>query len=738
MHISKNSSNFARKKLQRAMQLKKGHFGLIGIIVAAVLIEVTAGAMYYTSQRIIQSTMERLVKTEMNAIYLCVRNKLVPVEVTIYNEAWVVSDYLNSPKDIYSITQNLVAHNSSFIGSGVAFIPNYYPLRARHFEPYSVRQADGSIKTMQLGSNGENHTGDDYYRVPIEEGRWHWSEPYMDMDGAHTVVTTFGVPVLDSKGKRVAVVYADIALDWLGKVAEEAKQYRSTQRFIISGAGSLLAGEDCPIYRAALKHVQSNENREGYSVITDDEGIKRHVFYHPIGGHTDWVLINVLDDDEVFGALKEVRLTLWILLLIGLCVMAFLLWRAVKNTDELQRINTEKARIDAELKVANEIQRAMLPHGEVKDERIRVKGYLKPAREVGGDLYDYFLRDEKLFFCIGDVTGKGAASAMLMAVTHSLFRSASTHETNPARIMTTMNEASAAGNENNMFVTLFIGVLDLPTGKLRYCNAGHDKPIKLEVESLKSKVESQLVESLPCKANLPVGAFLDTKYAMEETTLEAGSMLFLYTDGLTEAKNKLHKQFGLERVKERLKVKGERMKDPQAVIDTMNEAVHAFVGEEVQSDDLAMLAIRYAPAQFQSTLNETLTLTNEVREVARLSTFVKQVLAQVVSDKHLAGQIRLAIEEAVINVIDYAYPAGTKGSIEIHLQSDGKILRVQIIDSGAAFDPTAKEKADTSLSAEERQIGGLGILLVRELMDSINYERAEHRNVLTLVKTLNR
>ena len=165
------------------------------------------------------------------------------------------------------------------------------------------------------------------------------------------------------------------------------------------------------------------------------------------------------------------------------------------------------------MQIAHDIQMSILPKETFTDESFSLSGYLKPAREVGGDLYDYFVRDEKLFFCIGDVSGKGAASAILMAITHSLFRSASAHETNPARIMTAINEASAEGNEKNMFVTLFIGVLDLPTGKLRYCNAGHDKPIKVKGERLKVKVES-----LDCDCNLPVGVFGDTTYTLQETT----------------------------------------------------------------------------------------------------------------------------------------------------------------------------------------------------------------------------
>ena len=149
-----------------------------------------------------------------------------------------------------------------------------------------------------------------------------------------------------------------------------------------------------------------------------------------------------------------------------------------------------------------------------------------------------------------------------------------------------------------------------------------------------------------------------------------------------------------------------------------------------------MLAIRYTPKDFESTLTETLLIKNDIHDVPKFSTFMKSVMEKLNIEKSLARRLRLAVEEAVVNVIDYAYRAGQEGDIEIRIMSDGKTLKTIIIDSGVAFDPTVKEKADTSLSAEDRQIGGLGILLVRELMDAINYERENGKNVLTLIKNI--
>ena len=471
--------------------------------------------------------------------------------------------------------------------------------------------------------------------------------------------------------------------------------------------------------------MKIDSSKDGYFTYDADNGKKYHVFYTQVGGKTDWMLINILDDSDVFGRLRRMRMMLMLPVILGLVFAGFIVWRSSKNLQRLQEVNAEKERIDGELHVASQIQQSLLPQGELSVEGLELEGLLKPAREVGGDLYDYFVRDEKLFFCIGDVSGKGAPSAILMAVVQALFRAASSYESNPARIMEIINVATCQNNKSNMFVTMFIGVLDLPTGHLRYCDAGHDAPFVLQDTTLRL---------LDVNPHLPVGVFDDTKYGVQTVTLHHNSKIFLYTDGLTEAKNAGHKQFGLARVKAVLE--GGANDSPQEILERVVKVVEGFVKNAEQSDDLTMLAIRYIPVQFKSTLTRTLTIKNDVRDVAEFSRFIKSVSEELALETSIARQIRLAVEEAVVNVIDYAYPAGTEGDITIQLLSDGSVMHIKIIDSGVAFDPTEVHKADTTLSAEDRRIGGLGILLVREQMDSINYERTDGKNVLTLIKKL--
>ena len=210
--------------------------------------------------------------------------------------------------------------------------------------------------------------------------------------------------------------------------------------------------------------------------------------------------------------------------------------------EELKMTTASQAAIGRELELAGNIQKSMLPKKfppfpERRD--LDLFGLLTPAKAVGGDLFDFFIRDGHLFFCIGDVSGKGVPAAMLMTVTKHLFRAASSQEILPERIVTNMNTYMSEENDNAMFVTLFVGVLDLTTGNLCYCNAGHEAPLFLRQEP----------NEIPVEANFPVGLMPGLSYLGQRLLMEPGAMLFFYTDGLTEAEDNLKNQFGKERLR---------------------------------------------------------------------------------------------------------------------------------------------------------------------------------------------
>ncbi len=568
---------------ERLKNVLKRHLGLTAIIAAAILLEMTSSVMNYVNHSIMQDTMEDLVEQEMNSIFYRIRNQLGKVEVTLDNMAWVVKEDLAKSDSMYVITRSMVENNPAILGGTISFIPNYYPERGYWFEPYAVRKSDGTIETIQLGSADHDYTKSEFFTVPIAKGNGHWSEPYLDADGAKTMVTTYGSPVRDYNGKIVAVVDADISLDWLEQLMADEKVYKSTERFLVTGSHHLIAGKEGTTLESALKLLTEANNKAGYHKVTNEQGEKQHVFFHPVGGVTDWVLISVLNDNEVFGKLRKVRIMLILVTGIGLLILGFIVLRTSRNLERLRKVNAEKERIGSELRIARDIQMSMIRSRFPEMPEFDLFASIAPAKEVGGDLYDYFVNGEMLYFCIGDVSGKGVPASLLMTVTTSQFRTVSRYLSQPEEIMMAINDQIAEGNEKHMFVTMFIGCLDLKTGHLAYSCGGHNPPLLI----------GQSIEQLPVAQKLPVGVISGMKYEMQETQIASGTTLLLYTDGLTEAMNANSELFGGDRMTktvERLLSEGEAT--PKSIICGLTDAVKAFAADAEQSDDLTMMAIR--------------------------------------------------------------------------------------------------------------------------------------------------
>ena len=413
------------------------------------------------------------------------------------------------------------------------------------------------------------------------------------------------------------------------------------------------------------------------------------------------------------------------LLALGLFLIIFLMVSSGRNMRRLGDVTAVKNRMESELEIARGIQMSMLPkifppYPERGD--IDIHASIVPAKEVGGDLYDFYIRDEKLHFCIGDVSGKGVPASLVMAVTRSLFRTVSAHEKSPGRIVTEMNESMSDMNESSMFVTFFCGVLDLKTGHLRYCNAGHNAPVLLG----KGKT------MLPVTPNLPLGILKGMVYKEQETDLGFDDAIFLYTDGLTEAENQNHEFFGEQRMLDALS----GLKGSRAHLEAVTEGVNSFVGEAPQSDDLTMLIIHYLNKEQPNGSERHLLIHNDIQQIPQLAEFVEAIAVEKQLDHSLTLSLNLALEEAVSNIIMYAYPDGADGLVDIEAILRDTSLRFVISDSGVPFDPTTVPKADTSLGAEERPVGGLGIYLVRSIMDSVHYERTDGKNILSMTKNL--
>ena len=728
-------------KLKSFVLSLKKRKGLLIVITAALLLELLSGVQYYYTHRLMEVELEKYAEMELTTKAIITKRIVEASERTLKSHIMEVKNNLATPDSLFNILAQIAKYSPNMRGCGISFNPGYYKDKGRLFEPYALR-TDTGIVCLQVAGDEFDYTKDGFYKDIQEKKANSWVGPYDDIYLEMRLVS-YAVPIYEFTGDTVAVLGVDLDTESLGDTLNYRHIYPSSFDLLLTEEGELIAGPADSTLRTEVEFVTSLVNdstaerrlsSNGRSKIIDFDTRDRDgsVFVTNMRGIPHWQIAVVCYDDEVYGSLLELRYHLLLLSLLAFGILVYLVRRFVKDEEKLRSQALEQERMAGELHIANNIQQTLLPEedGAMKDiDDVQVEGRLIPAKAVGGDLYNAFVRDGKLFFCIGDVSGKGIPSALIMAIMQALFRNIASREDNPSHIMKRLNETACRNNKANIFVTLFVGVLDLPTGHLHYCNAGHELPIMIRTQNSKAEISN-----IEAKPNLPVGLFEDFEYEMQTIQMQPGSALFLYTDGLTEARNAKGKLFGRDRVGQMIAEAGTT--NPKQLVEAAIGCWQKFIGETEQSDDLTLLALNYTPLQEQNIMGEGITLKNDVKEVEELGSFVKQVAESLSLDKSLTGRLRLAVEETVVNVMEYAYPQGTTGDVNIRATSNGRRLKFIISDSGIPFNPTEVTAADTTLSAEERPIGGLGILLVRELMDSINYERINGQNVLTLTKSI--
>ena len=580
--------------IKRILHLLRANSSLTIIITAAILIELISVGQYLHTRGLLFEELEKRAESELTNKAVVTRNTLVMVENSLQGHVWDMKRNIADPDSLYAVAEWVLRSHKNVTGCAIAVVPDYYPEKGRLFEPYSYWK-DGDVVNEQIAGPQHDYTQSPFYQMAEREGTSGWTEPYVGGKSKKRIVT-FSKAIHDEDGKFVAAFGIDVALDWMGDTLNYRHIYPSSYDLLLTEKGAVIAKPRETIAKAqdlerviamindstVVKKPSSSGQSKVFEFISYD-GDEAYVFVTSFQGAPRWQIAVVCYDDEVYGKLNHSGVFFALLNLVAMAVLALIVLGFARNRQRLQRIRMEQERINGELQAARVIQMQMLPETfppfPERDD-LDIYGSLVPAKEVGGDLFDFFLRDEKLFFCIGDVSGKGVPSAMVMAVTHAFFRSASTRENSPACIMQSINEPLCQLNETNMFVTFFIGVLDLTSGRLRYCDAGHDRPLLV----------GEGVEELQAEPNMPIGIFDTLTFEEQEIQIPPKTTIFLYTDGLTEAKDKQHMQFTLKRVKDVLK---QHTQDgAQQMLEAMSQEVANFVEDAEQSDDLTMLAIK--------------------------------------------------------------------------------------------------------------------------------------------------
>ncbi|NGZ10783.1 MAG: STAS domain-containing protein [Nitrospira sp. LK70] len=401
--------------------------------------------------------------------------------------------------------------------------------------------------------------------------------------------------------------------------------------------------------------------------------------------------------------------------------------------DSLALVEAAKSRMQEELNVGRDIQQSMLPRrfpAFPDRKEMELYAVLEPALEIGGDLYDFFLVDDhRLCFVIGDVSGNGVPAALFMAMTKIMVKTRAASDPSPASIVTHVNDALSAENDACMFVTLYLGILNLRDGTLLTTNAGHNPPL---LKRRDGQFEWLTAQDGPLVGPMPGIAFKESFIQ-----LGPGDELFLYTDGVTEADNRRRELFGKDRLKT---VLDQSM--AVSVVDRISDvmkAVKTFAGDAPQADDITILGIRYlgvAPSDVAVSVFRQ-TMLNQLSAIPVIQLAFERYVAQWERAKPLIPTLNMALDDLLNNIVQYAFPHDpTEHTIGVEGEVRDECVTLTMTDDGIPFNPLTVAAPDLSLLLHEREIGGLGIHLVRSMFDEVTYHRNVGRNVLTVKKKL--
>jgi sigma-B regulation protein RsbU (phosphoserine phosphatase) len=597
-----------------------------------------------------------------------------------------------------------------------------------------------------------------------------WTKPYVDDSGSFSLMTTAGSGIF-SQDKLIGISTIDWEID---KVINELTAIKPTknsfvllcvpeQDYIISGTReSITSG-------ASIKSLLWDINADSFTL----DGVQ----YLRFGRYMDngWLLSVQIPKTEIFTEVEEQNNRFSLLIALSVAAMIGLAYYLIskfinepikrltqdvsrlalgnldtpveidsndelgllakafnkmtsdlkKSIEENTRERAEKERIGAELGVAAAIQASMLPNiFPPFPERTEFDLYasMLPAKEVGGDFYDFYLIDkDNLAVVIADVSGKGVPAALFMMITKTMLKDSSPGK-NLKDIFESVNKKLCEGNEADMFVTAFMGIYNIPGGRFVFVNAGHNPPL--------IKKTGSGYEFLETEPGYVLAWMKTAKYTEKEITLEPGDVLFLFTDGITEAMNQRKELFGELRLLAALNANGDS--PLKELLPAIKREVDNFADGTEQADDITMLALKINGEV------KRLEIEASIENLNMALDFINTELEQHGCPEEIQGKIEVAVEEIFVNIANYAYAADGRpgsGDAVIYSTVNDKIV-IRFEDTGRPYNPLERPEPDLDKPLMERDIGGLGVFLVKKLMDNVEYTRVDNKNVLVMTKQL--
>ncbi len=610
---------------------------------------------YLFSKKIIHKKIRENAKNLTTAIVNHIDMVLLPLEKVPQGLVCFLEHTSYTQNDLISLLKSIVKNNPDIYGCAIAFAPYKFDKHLLYFSPYCYK-SNGKIKLKYIGSDSYRYFYWDWYQLPKELGHCVWTEPYYGKGGG-VIMATYAVPfykIINGKKEFMGVVAADISLKWLQNIVESIKIGKTGYAFLISKDGRFITYPDKrfimneTIFTVAKEYNRPYLRKIGiemihgccgfvpvYSILT---GKKCWLSFAPLSS-SGWALGVMFPQKELMADIMSLNAHVVMLGIIGFVLLALVIVfiarsitrplsaltdvtkdvakgnldikipythlgdevgklaqsfdfmrRSLKDyIKDLKETTAAKERIESELNIAAEIQASMLPRTfppfpERKE--FDIYAMMHPAKEVGGDFYDFFFIDEnRLCFLIGDVSGKGVPAALFMAIMKYLLKTEALRGVSPNEVLNRVNQTICPDNETCMFATIFLGILDVKKGIVYFANAGHNPPL------LCSK--NRGVKLIDVSKGFVVGVMDEVIFESQSLTLAPGDILFLYTDGVTEAMNTDGELFSVERLITSLEDILKDTDDVTLIVKKVQDKIKDFVKNASQSDDITMVALKF-------------------------------------------------------------------------------------------------------------------------------------------------
>lgn len=618
------------------------------LLICTFIFILSVSVIYTFSKQSLEKTTKANALSLTQNTVLKTSEVILLTETIAKNYLWILENNQYSADSLMQLTHRIVDENPKILGSAIAFEPSFFEAKGRYYAPYSFRRENQIETIQLGSENYEYFVMDWYQiPMTIEEAYWcepyydegganalitSYSLPFK-INNSYA-----GVLTIDLSLNWLTDIVSQVSILETGYAAVISRN----GTFVTHPDKELIMNQTIFSYAKELESEELRSiGRDMQIGNTDFVSLKLNdldwiISYTPLPS-SSWSLAVVFPRSEIYAPLRGITTTLIVLIVIGLLLLSLMISKVVsdqlqplrlfansaheiaqgKFDVELPNIETEdemkdmeesfehmqselkeyisnlknttsaKEKIESELRIAREIQMGMIPKifpPFPNIQEIDLYAMLEPAKEVGGDLYDFFMIDDThLCFAIGDVSGKGVPASLFMAVTRTLLRSVAPKQHSPSFIINSLNKSLSFGNESNMFVTFFLAIIDTKTGVVRYSNAGHNPPVLM-------KAGGQ-IEFLEITKDIPVGLFEEFNYQEKELHLNHNDKLFLYTDGITEAENSMEELYSEERLMKCLSIY--IREQPTQLIAHVASDVAEHVSGNIQSDDLTMLSIIY-------------------------------------------------------------------------------------------------------------------------------------------------